>query len=207
MAEKHTVAMFIQEDGERKQVGWASPAVDGARTFEFSPGYADKDRRPSLKNVSFEDDELSQKIAAEEEAARLGDGSDGEEFEIIVEPAEEEPTEEVQEVPAEAEPTEENQTAPETTDTTDDYPQAGDEGKDSAPLTVEPNEELAAEPVENVGETVELDNGGEITDVDEDTAPAEVDEAEVVRENQQRRQNNQNRNRNNRGGNRNQGNN
>jgi hypothetical protein len=203
MAEKHTVAMFIQEDGERKQVGWASPAVDGARTFEFSPGYADKDRRPSLKNVSFEDDELSQKIAAEEEAARLGDGSEGEEFEIVVEPAE-----------TEDESSEENQTAPETTDTTDDYPQAGDEGKDSAPLTVEPNEELAAEPVENVGEeTVELDNGGEIVDVadevDEDTAPADADEDEAatVRANQQRRQNNQNRNRNNRGGNRNQGNN
>lgn len=142
MAEKHTVAMFIQEDGERKQVGWASPAENGTRTFEFSPGYSGENR-PSLKNVSFEDDELTQLAAAEQEAAD-------------------------NETTVESESTEEYsaENVEEDTEPSDSYPQAGDEGKDSPPVQVETNEELAAEPVENVGEeTVELSNGGEITEV------------------------------------------
>lgn len=68
MSEKHTVAMFVTgEDGSRVQVGWASPKnEDGVRTFEYSPGY--EESRP--KNVSFEDDELSQQVAAEQAEAR-----------------------------------------------------------------------------------------------------------------------------------------
>ena len=83
MAEKHTVAMFVQgEDGRRVQVGWASPKdASGVRTFEYSPGY--EETRP--KDVSFEDDELTQLIAEEQHEARTGDGSDGEEFEVDVE--------------------------------------------------------------------------------------------------------------------------
>ena len=86
MAGKHTVAMFVQgEDGQRVQVGWASPKDEsGVRTFEYSPGY--EETRP--KDVSFEDDELSQLVAEEQHDARLGDGSDGEDFQVQVEEAE-----------------------------------------------------------------------------------------------------------------------
>lgn len=87
MAEKNTVAMFVQgDDGERIQVGWASPKnAEGVRTFEYSPGF--ENTRP--RDVSFEDDELTQKVAEEQHEARLGDGSDGEDFEIQVEEADE----------------------------------------------------------------------------------------------------------------------
>lgn len=81
MAGKNTVAMFVQdEDGRRVQVGWASPKdASGVRTVEYLPTY--EENRP--KDVSFEDDELSQKIAEEQHDARLGDGNDGEEFEVV----------------------------------------------------------------------------------------------------------------------------
>lgn len=78
MAEKHTVAMFVQgEDGRRVQVGWASPKDEsGVRTFEYSPGY--ETTRP--KNVSFEDDELSLQVAAEQ--AQISEGANEEKFEV-----------------------------------------------------------------------------------------------------------------------------
>jgi len=182
MAEKHTVAMFIQEDGERKQVGWASPAENGTRTFEFSPGYSDRDRRPALKNVSFEDDELSQKIAAEQEASG--------ESEVVVEPAPEAPAEET------------NNTEPVETVTEESYPQAGDEGKDSAPIEVVPNEELATEPVTE--DVVEVE-GGEVTEVAEE-APVEDDaeakrEQAIQRQKEQQARRQQNRNKQNKRGN------
>lgn len=85
MAEKHSVAMFVTgEDGNRTQVGWASPKDEsGIRTFEYLGDYAEN--RP--KNVSFEDDELSQQVAEQQAAAVEADGTDGPEFDPIVEPA------------------------------------------------------------------------------------------------------------------------
>lgn len=83
MAEKHTVAMFIQgDDGNRIQVGWASPKdADGVRTFEYSPGF----EGTRARDVSFEDDELSQQIAEEQHEARLANnGAEGEEFKVQV---------------------------------------------------------------------------------------------------------------------------
>ena len=66
MAEKHNVAMFIQKDGERVQVGWASPKnAEGVRTFERLAGY----EGVSLKDVSFEDDEVANQEALEAEQA------------------------------------------------------------------------------------------------------------------------------------------
>lgn len=66
MAEKHSVAMFIQKDGERVQVGWASPKnAEGVRTFERLAGY----EGVSLKDVSFEDDEVANQEALEAEQA------------------------------------------------------------------------------------------------------------------------------------------
>lgn len=67
MSEKHTVAMFVQDErGERIQVGWASPKdASGVRTFEYSPGY--EATRP--KNLSFEDDENAAKAAAPVDAS------------------------------------------------------------------------------------------------------------------------------------------
>lgn len=141
-----SVAMFIQKNGERVQVGWASPKNDsGVRTLEYLPEFSEI--RP--RNVSFSDDELSQEIAAEQE-------NDSENFEITVEP--------------EADDWD-NRDTPE--QFSESYPQTGDEGKDSPPLQLETNEELDAEPIENVGETVELDAGGEITDISNEDEEAE----------------------------------
>lgn len=51
-----SVAMFITNDqGNRTQVGWASPATGGARTFELLKGH----ENVKLRDVSFEDDELA----------------------------------------------------------------------------------------------------------------------------------------------------
>lgn len=143
MTDKHNVAMFIQKDGEKVQVGWASAEENGVRTFEFSPGY-EGENRPALRNVSFEDDEHTQEVAAEQETT--------------IDEYEEYSVENVEE----------------DTEPYDSYPQSDDEGLDSPPIQVVPNEELAAEPVENVGEEpVELGNGGEITEVaDEDEEAA-----------------------------------
>lgn len=66
MTEKN-VAMFVQKDGERVQVGWASSAVNGVRTWDFLPGH----ENVKLRDVSFEDDENSRKVA--EESSRSGD--------------------------------------------------------------------------------------------------------------------------------------
>ena len=142
---KHSVAMFKQIDGERKQIGWASPVNPGTggRTFERSPEFLTE----SLDGVSFEDDEQSQQFAAEHE---------GEEADLIVDHNTViEPTE--QELEALKDGDEEDEASLED----EHYPQEGDEGKDSAPLQVENNE------------TVELDAGGAITDVaDEDEEAA-----------------------------------
>lgn len=148
-----TVAMFVQQNGERVQVGWASPKNEsGVRTFDYLAGF--ENTRP--RDVSFEDDELSQQVAAEQE-----DNPDDEQFQVKVEP--------------EADDWD-NQDAPEPAtedDVDDNYPQAGDEGKDSPPIQIESNDTLDAAPVENVGETVELDNGGEITDISDEDEEAE----------------------------------
>lgn len=134
---KHSVAMFVQKDGERVQVGWASPKDEsGIRTFEYSPGF--ENIKP--RDVSFEDDERSQIVAEETEDAR----EEGVAEEPVVEHDD---------------------------SYSDNYPQAGDEGKDSQPLQVETNEV--------VDETVELSNGGTITDLpDEETQLLSEDEIE-----------------------------
>ena len=152
MAEKHTVAMFVQgEDGRRVQVGWASPKdASGVRTFEYSPGY--EETRP--KDVSFEDDDLSQQVAEEQHDARTGDGNDGEEFEVE---AEEENLHTIQDI-REVLPSEPITEAP-------------DEEKAAEPISEEPNPELADDPTDadvDPEEVVELDNGGKIIDPDED---------------------------------------
>lgn len=147
MAEKHTVAMFVTgEDGKRTQVGWASPKDGtGVRTFEYSPGY--EESRP--KNVSFEDDELSQKVAAEQAAAEDNDPA----FEPIVEPA---PTLGL-------------------TENIDTDSVEYHEAHDAEPIEEVPDEELADDPTDASveDETVELANGGvivEVADEDEDEA-------------------------------------
>lgn len=157
MADKHNVAMFIQKDGEKVQVGWASPAADGVRTFEFSPGYSDKDNRPALKNVSFEDDEHTQEVAAEQEASNQED---------VVVPAEEE-------TPAPAE---------------ESYPQEGDEGKDSAPIVVEPNEVVETESTDTQPTEIQ---GGTVTEVTEVEAPKAAPQQNRPQQNRNRNKNNQ----------------
>ena len=79
---KHPVAMFAQnENGERVQVGWASPRDEsGVRTLDYLAGYGIK----STDDISFEDDELTQLVAEEQAAAREDENTDGEEFEIEV---------------------------------------------------------------------------------------------------------------------------
>lgn len=66
MAEKHNVAMFAVKDGQRIQVGWASPAHEGSRTFEFSPGF-DRANTP-IEDISFSDDEDAAREASTENA-------------------------------------------------------------------------------------------------------------------------------------------
>ena len=147
MAEKHNVAMFVQgEDGRRVQVGWASPKdASGVRTFEYSPGY--EETRP--KDVSFEDDELTQLVAEEQHDARTGDGNDGEEFAPVVEQSENEPLQE------------NLQTVHDIRDEVTPLP--------AEPIVDAPDEEKAAEPIDDPTEdVVELDNGGKIVDPDED---------------------------------------
>lgn len=158
MSEKHTVAMFVQgEDGRRVQVGWASPKnSSGVRTFEYSPGY--EESRP--KNVSFEDDELTQQVAEEQFEAQKPDGTDGEEFKIEVltddnlnlvtndEPQEVVPAAPIQDIP--------------------DPELAAD------PIDAAPDAELADDPTDDA---VELSSGGEIVEV----ADEDEDEAEFQR--------------------------
>lgn len=129
MSEKHTVAMFVQNDnGEKIQVGWASPKNDtGIRTFEMSPGF--EDVRP--RDVSFEDDELSQEVAEEKFLAREGDGTDGDEFEVEVDPEEDDVVD------------------PDATDWNAPLP--------AEPVVEAPNEEQAAEPIEEAPDAVEAD--------------------------------------------------
>lgn len=162
MAEKHTVAMFVQgDDGRRVQVGWASPKdASGVRTFEYSPGF----EGTSPKDVSFEDDELTQLVAEEQHEAREGDGSDGDEFEIAVEPAREDtPFGEVPagETPA---PVVEGQAV---TDAQNAEPvvDAPDASEAAEPIEDAPDPELADDPTDA---SVELDNGGHIVDPNED---------------------------------------
>lgn len=148
MAEKHDVAMFIERNGEKVQVGWASAVNEnGARTFEKSAGYEDV----KLAHVTFSDEEgFSEEPEGNEEPEAP--------IEVIVDPAPIESQLHPDEPVQDNQVTRVDETAPETADPTDDFPQAGDEGKDSAPLVVEHNEELAAEPVE-------LNAGGSITEV------------------------------------------
>ena len=165
MSEKHTVAMFVQgEDGRRVQVGWASPKNnEGVRTFEYSPGY--EDTRP--KDVSFEDDELSQQVAEEQHEARTGDGSDGEGFEPIVENKAEFEVVTNDEAPLPAEP----------------ITEAPDEELAADPIDEQPDSEQADEETDATvtedDEPVELDNGGQILEV-ADEEP-EDEEAEFQR--------------------------
>ena len=139
---KYPVAMFKQVNGERVQIGWASP-VDpetNSRTFEKIAPYQNE----PLSDVSFEDDELSQKAAAK------GEGHEAE-LDVVHNTV--------------IEPTQEELDAIANSNESDDnYPQAGDEGKDSAPLQVDNNE------------TVEINAGGAITDVagDEDEEDEEA---------------------------------
>jgi hypothetical protein len=141
--------MFVQNDnGERVQVGWASPKDEsGVRTFEYSPGF--QGTRP--RDVSFEDDELTQKVAEEQHNARLGDGTDGEKFEVEVQPADE--------------PVEVTPVAPEPVDASPDQVEA-------PRVDAAPDAEQADEPTED---SVELNTGGAIVASDDD------DEAEFQR--------------------------
>lgn len=177
MASKHSVAMFVQgEDGSRVQVGWASPKDEsGVRTFEYSPGY--ENTRP--KDVSFEDDELTQLVAEEQHDARLGDGSDGEDFEVQVEEqvATVEP-----EAPLAAAPVED----------------APDVNKAADPVEDAPHAEEAAEPIEadvnELEEPVELDADGDVADTADEDEEAEFqrllaeEEAEKKEQPQTRRE-------------------
>lgn len=135
MAEKNSVAMFVQgEDGRRVQVGWASPKdASGVRTFEYSPGY--EETRP--KDVSFEDDELSQKIAEGQHDARTGNGEDGEEFDVNVQNEKTLDVVSNDEAPLPAEP----------------VVDAPDEEKAADPITEAPDPEQADDPTENAGTT------------------------------------------------------
>lgn len=149
MAEKHTVAMFIQdENGERVQVGWASPKdSSGVRTFEYSPGF--ESTRP--RDVSFEDDELTQKIAEEQHEARVGSGLDGEEFEVEVSGVF-------------VEPVEVTPTSPEPVDA------SVDETKDAERVEDAPDAEQADDPTDA---SVELYSGGEIVETADEDEEAE----------------------------------
>lgn len=82
MSEANTVAMFVHnENGEKVQVGWASPKNEtGVRTIEMSPGFEDI----RAKDVSFDDDENSQEIAELQFESRDPDGTDGDDFEVVV---------------------------------------------------------------------------------------------------------------------------
>lgn len=184
MAEKHTVAMFVQgDDGRRIQVGWASPKDEsGVRTFEYSPGF--ENTRP--KDVSFEDDELSQEVAEDQHEARTGDGTDGEDFEIEVRPTHDDApfgsnpggTSGVQ-----SSAVVENQAY------TDNDPlpaepvlDTPDESQAADPIDEQPDSEMADDPTDAgmypEDETVELDNGGQIVEVD---GEEEDEEAEFQR--------------------------
>lgn len=149
MAEKHTVAMFVQDDnGQRVQVGWASPKdTSGVRTFEYSPGF----EGTSPRDVSFEDDELTQKVAEEQHQARLGDGSDGEDFEVEVEESD-------------VDPDATDWNAPEPVDA------SVDESKDAPRVEHAPDPEKSDDLTDvSYDEPVELNSGGEIVDgLDED---------------------------------------
>lgn len=148
---KHTVAMFVQGDnGERIQVGWASPKdASGVRTFEYSPGF--ENTRP--RDVSFEDDELTQKVAEEQHEARVGNGNDGEEFEVQVEAVDA-----VEVTPV----------APQPVDASVDQTQDADRVEDA------PDPEEADDPTDaSYDEPVELNSGGEIVDASDEDEEAE----------------------------------
>jgi hypothetical protein len=186
MSENNTVAMFIQDaNNQRVQVGWASPRdSSGIRTFEYSPGFENTHPR----DVSFEDDEYSQKVAQEQAMSRLGDGTDGPDFEVKVNATNPDTSElapvantdvvidrdiSVGETPlAEVEPDSEensfvpqNEEAPVASEPVDAAPDA----EQSAGRTEDgPDAELAAEPVNATSEPVELNSGGGITSVEDD---------------------------------------
>lgn len=168
MSDKHSVAMFVTaEDGTRTQVGWASPKDEsGVRTFEYSPGY--ESTRP--KNVSFEDDELSQEVAEEQAEAQLGDGTDGEEFEVAVYPA----VENTESGSWQEQHAEDVQNTVEVENTTPAYsPEpvdaSPDASQDAERVEDAPDPEFADEETDaSLDEPVELSSGGIITETSED---------------------------------------
>jgi hypothetical protein len=152
MANKNTVAMFTQTaSGERVQVGWASPKDEsGVRTFEYLPSFQSQ---PRPTNVSFEDDELTQLVAEEQANARLGDGSDGPEFQIEEHPADDGVLP-LPEVPLTPLNTVRNADLEKDAEPIEDAP----DPEDADDLT---NADVEEEPIE-------LDNGGEILDTYDD---------------------------------------
>lgn len=171
MAEKHTVAMFIQgEDNRRVQVGWASPAdADGVRTFEYSPGF----EGTSPRDVSFDDDEHTQEVAQEQALSRRGDGTDGDAFAVEVDPSTA-PTDS-EELSGDSGPAP-VRVQPAVTDVAVD---AVDSEKSAGRVEDAPDETEAAQPVDagvEPEETVEINTGGSITEVaDEETEEEELE--------------------------------
>jgi hypothetical protein len=134
MAEKHSVAMFADVGGNRTQVGWASPAKDGVRTFEFSPGY----ENVRVRDVTFSDEEEA--ALAAESVVSGGTGAT---------------------------------TASEAREDLD---------LEAPRVDAAPDESKAADPVDNVGEVVELNSGGDIVDVTEDEDEEAAFERELAEE-------------------------
>lgn len=58
MAEDKPVAMFINRDGEKVQVGWASHVINGGRSFDLLNGFQDV----KLKDVTFSDEEADENL-------------------------------------------------------------------------------------------------------------------------------------------------
>lgn len=184
MAEKNTVAMFVQgENGERIQVGWASPKDEsGVRTFEYSEGF----QGTSPKDVSFDDDELTQLVAEEQHEARLTDGTDGEEFQVEVHEEYPEgfvPLPEVPLTPVDQSSLLDTKVSnvPEPVDASPDETQDAERVEDA------PDAEQADDPTDASAwddEPVELNSGGEILEAEEDDADEQTFTRRDFRDNQ-----------------------
>lgn len=166
MAGNHDVAMFVQnEAGERVQVGWASAKDEsGVRTFEYSSGF--ETTRP--RDVSFEDDELSMQVAEQQHEAREGDGSDGPEFEVVVNP------DNNGELPLPEVPLTVIPGVTDRVDVEDEENDFVENNNDEEPTFVEPAAPIEdapdpdAELADDQEELVELTTGGQIVDVEDD---------------------------------------
>ena len=101
MTDSKNVAMFKQINGEKVQIGWASPVdeVTGGRTLERIPAY----EREVLTDISFEDDEQSQETAAEHEGHASEEVVVEHNFVIEPEVSDDEDAEETEPLPAEPE--------------------------------------------------------------------------------------------------------